>query len=65
MLSSSDQSTLAMIMLFYALIAYVITPGLGYLLMKKKEGITYGIILGSIISIALWFQFGQKMITVK
>ena len=65
MLSSSDQTTLAMIMLFYALIAYVITPGLGYFLLKKKDGITYGIIIGSILSILLWLQYGQKLITVK
>ena len=65
MLSSNDQTTLAMIMLFYAILSYVISPGLGYLLMKNKEGITYGIILGSIVSILLWFQYGQKMITIR
>jgi hypothetical protein len=62
MLSSSDQTTLALIMLFYAIVSYVISPGLGYLLMKKKEGITYGIIIGSIVSILLWFQYGQKLL---
>ena len=65
MLSSNDQMTLSMIMLFYAIIAFVISPGLGYLIMKNKSGITYGIIVGCLLSIILWFQYGQKLISIK
>lgn len=65
MLSSGDQMTLALIMLFYALLSFVISPGLGYFLTKKKDGVSYGIIIGSILSILLWFQYGSKMITWK
>lgn len=65
MLDSSSQTTLALIMLFYAIISYVISPGLGYLITKNKDGITYGIIIGSIVSILLWFQYGQKLINFK
>ena len=65
MLDSSSQTTLALIMLFYAIVSYVISPGLGYLITKNKDGITYGIIIGSIVSILLWFQYGQKLINFK
>ena len=65
MLSSSDQSTLVGIMIFYALLSFVISPGLGYFLLKKKDGITYGIIFGSLVSIVLWLQYGKSMITLK
>lgn len=59
----SNISTLALILLFYAVITYVIFPGLGYWIWKKKCGITYGIIAGSIVSLFLWFQYGKRMIT--
>lgn len=64
-MSTKDLTTLSLIMLFYAIISYVIFPGLGYLLLKNKSGITYGIILGSALSILLWFQYGRKMISCK
>ena len=61
-LTSKDVTNLSMIFFFYALVAFVIFPALGYLLLKSKAGITYGFLLGSVLNIFLWFQFGQKMI---
>lgn len=63
-MSPSDQTTIAGIMFFYAILSYVISPALGFFLMKNKMGITYGIIIGSILSVLLWLQYGQKLITV-
>ena len=63
-MSPSDQTTLAGIMFFYAILSYVISPALGFFLMKNKMGITYGIIIGSILSVLLWLQYGQKLINV-
>ena len=63
-MSPSDQTTFAMIMFFYAILSYVISPALGFFLFKNKMGITYGIIIGSILSVLLWLQYGQKLINV-
>ena len=63
-MTPSDQTTFAGIMFFYAILSYVISPALGFFLMKNKMGITYGIIIGSILSVLLWLQYGQKLITV-
>ena len=50
-----------MIMLFYAILTFVLLPGLGYLIMKK-DGITYGMVIGGFLSIVLWLQYGKKMV---
>lgn len=61
-ISSNDQSTLIKIMLFYSILSYFIFPIIGFYIKKNKEGITHGMILGTIISIFLWFKFGIQMI---
>jgi hypothetical protein len=48
-------------MIFYSLITYFITPALGYHYFDKEKGITYGIVLGSVISMYLWINYGQKL----
>ena len=62
MLSSSDRNNLLKIMVFYSLISYFAAPAIGFKLTKNKSGITNGLIVGSVISIGLWFKFGQKLI---
>lgn len=47
---------------FYSLLSYFIFPLGGFYISKNKEGITNGIMVGSIISILLWFNYGSKMI---
>jgi hypothetical protein len=61
-LSPSDKKSLAMIMLFYAVLSYVVAPGVGLHLMKNKKGITYGLVGGSLLSIVLWLKVGQNKI---
>ena len=65
MLSNNDKSNLLKIMLFYSLISYFICPGLGLYIKGNKEGITHGMILGTVISIFLWFIFGKNMIEIE
>ena len=49
------------IMIFYSLISYFIFPAIGYRYFDMKKGITYGMILGSLVSIFLWINYGQKI----
>jgi hypothetical protein len=51
------------IMFFYFLLSHVIFPtGFYYLVEKTLVSAGNGFILGSIISIILWFSVGQKMV---
>lgn len=51
------------IMVFYILLSYVIFPvGFYYLAGKTLASAGNGFVLGSIISIVLWFMFGRKMV---
>lgn len=66
MINHNDKIMLAIIMLFYSILSFVVCPFLGYeLLKKKKEGITYGMIIGCILSIMLWYKIGQNKIKVE
>ena len=48
-----------MILWFYMILIFI-TSTLGHVL-DKKEGFTYGMIIGFVISLVLWFQYGKKM----
>ena len=51
------------IMIFYFIISYIIFPAIFYYTMGKtklKAGL--GFVVGSIISIILWFIYGSKMV---
>jgi hypothetical protein len=51
------------VMGFYILLSYVIFPvGFYYLLEKTLASAGNGFVLGSIVSIVLWFMFGRKMV---
>ena len=56
-------TTFASIMLFYAILACVLGPVLFYFLWKKSlQTAGYGFIVGSILSIFLWLNYGKKMV---
>ena len=63
--SSADKNMLLKIMLFYSLLTYLVFPVAGLYLKKNKEGLTHGMIAGSIVSIFLWVKFGSKMISLQ
>lgn len=60
--SSKNVQTLVMIMLFYSLITFFLFPIIGFYFMAFT-GILYGMIVGAIISVYLWYAYGSKMIT--
>lgn len=64
-LSQSDQSVLIKIMFFYAILSFVIGPITGLYLKKNKEGLLWGMIFGCVVSILLWQQYGEKMISLQ
>ena len=64
-ISANDRNNLLTIMGFYALLSYLIFPLVGLQIKKNKEGITHGMIAGTILSIFLWFKYGSKMIEMK
>jgi Na+/proline symporter len=60
--SSNDKNVLLKIMLFYSLLSYFVFPLIGLYIKKNKDGITHGMILGTVVSIFLWFKFGSNMV---
>lgn len=50
------------IMIFYAVLSYLLGPAIGYNITKTKDGIGYGLVAGSLISIVLWYAYGSKKI---
>ena len=50
-------------MVFYILLSYVIAPLIAYYFMGKTlKAAGNGFVVGSIISIILWYSYGSKMI---
>lgn len=54
-------ATLIFIMVFYSILTFCIFPYIGFRY-YGIDGITYGIILGAVISIVLWKQYGIKLV---
>jgi len=51
------------IMVFYAIITYIIGPIVGYYFGGRTlNSAGNGFIVGSLISIILWYSFGQKIV---
>jgi hypothetical protein len=48
-----------MILWFYMFVVFI-TSTIGHVL-DKKDGFTYGMIVGFAVSLVLWFQYGKKM----
>ena len=54
------------IMIFYIILSYIVFPlGFYYLVGQTLVNAGNGFIVGSIISIILWLNFGKKMIETK
>ena len=64
-ISPSDKSLLLKIMLLYSVLTYFVFPLIGLYVKKNKEGISHGMIVGTIVSMFLWFKFGSKMVKMQ
>lgn len=53
-------TTFWMIMFFYALLSCFIMPYIGYYFMGVS-GLSNGYVVGTILSLILWFTVGKKM----
>ena len=63
MATQSNFTRYVQIMIFYVLISYVIFPLIGYYVFGKTlQTAGHGFVIGSIISIALWYSYGRKLI---
>ena len=61
-MSSKLMSFLA-IMLFYIFISYVVFPLMFYFFMSKSlKSAGHGFVVGSIISVILWYMYGSKIV---
>ncbi len=50
-------------MLFYAILSYIVFPiGFYYLVNKSAKSAGNGFVAGSLVSIALWFIVGKKLV---
>lgn len=59
----SDFSTFAGIMAFYAVLSYILFPVAFYYFMSPTlASAEKGFVVGSLISLALWFFVGSKMV---
>ena len=48
------------LILWFYMVVIFITSTVGHVL-DKKDGFTYGMIVGFVVSLILWFQYGKKM----
>ena len=59
----SKLQNFAGIMGFYILLSYILFPVLFYFLLEKTfVSAGNGFVLGSIVSIILWYSYGRKMV---
>jgi|TARA_B110001469_G_scaffold99963_1_gene97123 hypothetical protein len=59
MFKEFNKLQMAYTVLFFYAVLTMITATVGYK-MNTKNGFTHGYIVGSILSVALWFQIGKK-----
>jgi uncharacterized membrane protein (DUF485 family) len=60
---SSNFNTFASIMASYILLSYVLFPSLFYYFVEKTlMSAGNGFVVGSVVSIALWYVYGKHMI---
>jgi hypothetical protein len=60
---SFDLRKFSMIMIFYIFLSYLIGPVIGYFALGKSSSAAgTGFVIGSIISIILWYMVGSKMV---
>ncbi len=62
-MDSNKLQLFAGIMGFYILLSYVVFPlGFYYLIEKSLQSAGNGFVLGSLISVALWYFYGRKIV---
>lgn len=59
---SNNRIKLLQVMIFYSLLTFFLLPYITYYYIKTNDGITHGIIIGSIISVFLWIKFGNNYV---
>jgi hypothetical protein len=63
MSSSTKLNTFVFIMMFYILLSYIIFPiAFYYLFNKSLSSAGNGFVVGSLLSILLWYTYGSHMI---
>lgn len=61
-----DMKKLTMIMAFYFILSYIIGPVIGYYFAgKTSDSLGNGFVMGSIVSIALWYLYGRNILNNK
>uniref|UniRef100_A0A6C0KY05 Major facilitator superfamily (MFS) profile domain-containing protein n=1 Tax=viral metagenome TaxID=1070528 RepID=A0A6C0KY05_9ZZZZ len=51
------------IMIFYIILSYLIGPLIGYYFLgKTTKAAGTGFVVGSVLSIILWYSYGSKMV---
>ena len=64
MKSYSNFMKFIQIMVFYVLISYILFPLIGYFMFGKTlQSAGNGFVVGSILSIVLWYVYGRTLIT--
>lgn len=64
MKASSNFMRYVQIMAFYVLISYILFPLIGYFIFGKTlQTAGHGFVIGSIVSIVLWYIYGRTLIT--
>jgi hypothetical protein len=62
-MDSKKLQLFASIMGFYILLSYVVFPlAFFYLVEKSLQSAGNGFVLGSLISVALWYFYGRKLV---
>ena len=63
MLMSSNFLRFVQIMAFYIFISYVLFPAVGYYMFGKTlQSAGSGFVVGSVVSVLLWYVYGRKLI---
>jgi hypothetical protein len=62
-MSSAVSSKFVGVMIFYIILSYIICPAIAYKFFgKTTKSLGNGFVVGSILSIILWFTVGSKMV---
>ena len=61
--SALNMKMVAMVMVFYMILSYVVGPMIAYYLAGKNvDSIGTGLVIGSILSIMIWYKYGIYMV---
>lgn len=61
---NNSLKTFISIMVFYIVVTYVAFPaGFYYLIDKSLVSAGNGFVVGSVVSLLLWYKFGRNMVT--